>query len=232
MKSGLFAALGAATLLFTHPVYASPENEHGRALTELAVLGETPTAEDFVRAGASRHRPLAQFFLGATVDVNATTEGERTARLTAATHGDAPLVARLLAIYFACWAGNPVCTQALLKNALSRDRLRIEISLNQQQTTFDKSGEAELETSSSTGRAGFATKPGASMVTDKHRDHTSSIYQEAKMPFFMRLNCKDFGLHEGRVTGRPASHGGVRLPGKVARRIFAEVPTGMWVSIK
>ncbi len=77
----------------------------------------------------------------------------------------------------------PVCTQALLENALSQDRLRIEISLNQQQTTFYKNGEAVLETSISTGRTGFATKPGASVVTDKHCDHTSSIYQEAACPF-------------------------------------------------
>ena len=52
------------------------------------------------------------------------------------------------------------------------------------------------------------------------------------MPYFMRLSCQDFGLHKGRDTGRPASLGCVRLPGKVARRLFSEVPIGTWVSIK
>ena len=52
------------------------------------------------------------------------------------------------------------------------------------------------------------------------------------MPYFMRLSCQDFGLHEDRVTGRPAAHGCVRLPGKVARRLFSEVPIGTWASIK
>jgi ankyrin repeat protein len=470
MKLLRFAASSAAMALLVVRVQASPESEHGRALTELAVLGAAPTSEAFVRAVASRHRPLAEFFLGAKVDVNATTEGGRTALLTAAMNGDAPLVERLLAlgadpsradaegatplmlaaasghlptisalrgrgasldatdsagrtplhyavaarrlpvlaeffknpaqletalrdstglahlatatddraiiefvlsrlqekaewsaparawcnhalqnrdadflrlflakysgppapdmgmqpwlayavatndlallkfmldcgtdpnaaldaprdqklretihpsfmryhvenepgmtplmlaagignadaislllaagakrgtgttgksrlvaIYFACWANDPVCTQALIEDAPSRDRLRIEVSLKQQQATFLKNGQTVLETTISTGRAGFATKPGEYVVTDKRRDHTSSIYQDAKMPFFMRLSCKDFGLHEGRVTGRPASHGCVRLPGNVARRLFSEVPIGTWVSIK
>ena len=70
------------------------------------------------------------------------------------------------------------------------------------------------------------------MVTDQRRDHISSIYEDAQMPYFMRLSCQDFGLHEDRVTGRPASHGCVRLPGKVARRLFSEVPIGTWASIK
>ena len=82
------------------------------------------------------------------------------------------------------------------------------------------------------GRAGFASKPGEYVVTDQRRDHISSIYEDAQMPYFMRLSCQDFGLHEDRVTGRPASHGCVRLPEKVARRLFFEVPIGTWASIK
>lgn len=52
------------------------------------------------------------------------------------------------------------------------------------------------------------------------------------MPYFMRLSCQDFGLHKSRDTGRPAALGCVRLPEKVARRLFSEVPIGTWVSIK
>lgn len=470
LKPFLLAALAISAPLAAGPAQASPESERGRALIELAVLGDAPTADGFVRAVASRHRPLAEFFLGANVDVNAATEHGRTPLLIAAMHGDAELVgqllargadprradsqgitplmlaaasgdlptisalrargaslddtdsagrsplhyavaarrmpvlaeffknpaqietalrdstglahlatatddraiiefvlsrlpekaewsaparawcnhalqnrdadflrlflakysgppapdmgmqpwlaytvatndlallkfmldcgsdpnavlnaprdqklleniranfmrhyvetepgmtplmlaaglgnadairlllaagakrgtgttgkSRLVAIYFACWANQPVATQALIEDAPSRDRLRIEISLHQQQATFYKNGEAALATTISTGRAGFATKPGEYVVTDKRRDHVSSIYEDAKMPFFMRLSCKDFGLHEGHVTGRPASHGCVRLPGKVAQRLFSEVPIGTWVTIK
>jgi lipoprotein-anchoring transpeptidase ErfK/SrfK len=51
------------------------------------------------------------------------------------------------------------------------------------------------------------------------------------MPFFMRLSCRDFGMHEGYVTGRPASHGCIRLPGAAARKLYKELPIGTWVSV-
>ena len=31
------------------------------------------------------------------------------------------------------------------------------------------------------------------------------------MPYFMRLSCGDFGMHEGDLPGYPASHGCIRL---------------------
>jgi lipoprotein-anchoring transpeptidase ErfK/SrfK len=52
------------------------------------------------------------------------------------------------------------------------------------------------------------------------------------MPYFMRLSCLDFGMHEGVVPNYPASHGCIRLPGEVARRLFAEIPVGTLVTVK
>ncbi len=137
----------------------------------------------------------------------------------------------LLALYFAAWASSPATVQALLDKAPPRDRTRIEISLNAQHATFYKDGAVVLQTEISTGRAGFDTKPGEYVITDKHLTHRSTMYP-AEMPFFMRLSCQAFGLHEGYVTGRPASHGCIRLPKNAAQRLFAEAPIGTWVSIK
>lgn len=137
---------------------------------------------------------------------------------------------RLIAIYFAGWANSADCVQALVANAPPRSQTRIEISLADQRATFYRDGIVALETEISTGRAGFDTKTGEYVITDKHRDHTSTLYP-AKMPFFMRLSCKDFGLHEGYVPGRPASHGCIRLPKDAAQRLFADAPIGTWVSI-
>ena len=137
----------------------------------------------------------------------------------------------LLALYFAAWASSPHTVQTLLGNAPPRDQTRIEISLDDQRATFIKDGEVILHTEISTGRAGFGTKPGEYVVTDKHLTHRSTMYP-AEMPFFMRLSCQAFGLHEGYVTGRPASHGCIRLPKNAAKRLFREVPVGTWVSIK
>jgi lipoprotein-anchoring transpeptidase ErfK/SrfK len=51
------------------------------------------------------------------------------------------------------------------------------------------------------------------------------------MPYFMRLSCRDFGMHEGVVQPYPASHGCIRLPGDAAKKLFAEIPVGTLVTI-
>ena len=135
------------------------------------------------------------------------------------------------ALYFASWAESPEALQILLGNAPSRDSTRIEISLSNQRATFIKDGMKILSSEISTGREGFDTKSGEYVITDKHLEHHSTLYHNASMPFFMRLSFQAFGLHEGYVTGRPASHGCIRLPGGVARRLFKEAPIGTWVSI-
>ncbi len=137
---------------------------------------------------------------------------------------------RLIAIYFAGWANSAECVQMLVVNAPPRSQTRLEISIGDQRATFYKDGAVALETEISTGRAGFDTKTGEYVITDKHRQHRSTLYP-ADMPYFMRLSCKDFGLHEGFVPGRPASHGCIRLPKDAAQRLFAEAPIGTWVSI-
>lgn len=139
---------------------------------------------------------------------------------------------RLIALYFAAWANSASCAQILLGKVPQREELRIEISLGDQKAEIIKNGSSIFTAPISSGRKGFATPTGDFVVTDKDRDHRSSIYQEAKMPFFMRLSCHDFGLHEGQLPGYPASHGCIRLPGGVARKLFKEIPIGTWVSIR
>jgi len=153
---------------------------------------------------------------------------ERGANRLAATRGKA----RLIALYFAAWSDDPETLQALIKDAPSKGELWIEVSLDEQRARLYRDGQLALTTSVSTGRSGFPTRPGEYVITDKNRHHRSSIYREASMPYFMRLSCRDFGLHEGYVTGRPASHGCIRLPGNVARQLFSDVPVGTWVTIK
>jgi ankyrin repeat protein len=138
----------------------------------------------------------------------------------------------LLALYFAAWADSPETIQVLLGSAPSKEEVRIEVSLGEQRARYYRNGQLVLSSEISTGRDGFATKPGEYIITDKHLEHRSTLYHNASMPFFMRLSCQAFGLHQGYVTGSPASHGCIRLPGEVARRLFKEAPIGTWVSIK
>ena len=137
---------------------------------------------------------------------------------------------KMIALYFATRSDSWFCSQMLIGSGPSPEELRIEISLDAQEATVFKKGAPTFKTSVSTGRKGFSTPPGRYVVTDKDRDHRSTIYKVA-MPFFMRLSCRDFGLHQGNVGGGPASHGCIRLPGGAARRLFSEIPVGTLVSI-
>ena len=137
---------------------------------------------------------------------------------------------RMLPLYFAAWTENWQCVQMLLGGGPLPDQLRVEISLAQQNAMVIKDGVTIFTTKVSTGRQGFGTKPGQYVITDKDRDHRSTIYKCA-MPYFMRLNCRDFGMHEGVVQPYPASHGCIRLPSDAAKKLFVEIPVGTVVMI-
>jgi ankyrin repeat protein len=137
---------------------------------------------------------------------------------------------KMLPLYFAAWTENWQCVQMLLGGGPQPEQLRVEISLAKQHMAVIKDGATVFETKVSTGRNGFTTKAGYYVITDKDRDHRSTIYK-CPMPYFMRLSCRDFGLHEGVVQPYPASHGCIRLPGDAAKKLFVDLPIGTVVSI-
>jgi ankyrin repeat protein len=137
---------------------------------------------------------------------------------------------KMLALYFAAWTENWQCVQMLLGGGPEPERLRVEISLAQQLASVIQDGTTVFTTKVSTGRTGYGTKPGYYVITDKDRDHISTIYK-SPMPFFMRLSCRDFGMHQGVVQPYPASHGCIRLPGEAAKKLFVDLPIGTVVSI-
>ena len=137
---------------------------------------------------------------------------------------------KMLALYFAARTDKWRAVQMLLGSGATPDKLRIQISLASQRAEVIKDGEPIFQTTCSTGRAGFSTPAGQYVITDKQRSHKSSIYH-VDMPFFMRLNCRDFGMHEGAVPNYPASHGCIRLPSAAAQKLFSEIPVGTVVTI-
>lgn len=139
---------------------------------------------------------------------------------------------RMIALEFAARTGNAESIQVLLGRSPkpSDQELEVKISLSTQQATVLKNGVTWLKTTVSTGRKKFPTPTGKFVVTDKHRERISTIY-EVPMPYFMRLSCSSFGMHEGYVPGYPASHGCIRIPGRVARKIFQVVDVGTLVTI-
>jgi ankyrin repeat protein len=138
---------------------------------------------------------------------------------------------KMIALYFAAELGHWQPAQILLGSGPAPEKLRIEISLASQHMALIKDGVPVLDSVCSTGREGYSTKRGFFVITDKERNHRSTIYH-VDMPYFMRLSCLDFGMHEGVVPNYPASHGCIRLPGETARKLFAEIPIGTVVAVQ
>ena len=138
---------------------------------------------------------------------------------------------KMLALYIAAETGQWRCTQILLGSGPPPDQLRIEISLASQRAALVKNGVPIFRTECSTGRRGYSTRTGHFVITDKERNHRSTIYK-VDMPYFMRLSCLDFGMHAGVVPNYPASHGCIRLPGDAARKFFSEIPIGTLVTVQ
>jgi ankyrin repeat protein len=134
-------------------------------------------------------------------------------------------------VLFAAMTQSAPAMQALIPGAPSPEKLRIEISLASQEASVIRNGAIVKTTEISTGKSGYDTKPGEYVITDKNTLHRSTIYK-CDMPFFMRLNGRDFGMHAGVVPGYPASHGCIRLPAETARELFKEIPLGTLVSVR
>jgi ankyrin repeat protein len=138
---------------------------------------------------------------------------------------------KMSALDIAAETGHWRAAQILLGGGPSPDQLRLEISLALQRVALFKNGVPVYRTQCSTGRSGYATKRGEFVITNKERNHRSTIYK-VDMPYFMRLSCLDFGMHAGLVPNYPASHGCIRLPSEAARKFFSEIPIGTLVTVQ
>ena len=137
---------------------------------------------------------------------------------------------------------------------------KIVIGLGEQRAYFYRGENVVGEAKISSGRAGFETPPGQYRVIQKDKDHVSNLYGDfidefsgeilkrnvdiskesppdgmlfrgSKMPYFLRF-YKGYGLHAGRLPGRRASHGCVRLPAFMAAHFFNNVEIGTPVVVE
>lgn len=82
------------------------------------------------------------------------------------------------------------------------------------------------------GKSSTPTPTGHFHVLEKHREHRSNLYNDASMPFFMRLTFDGVGLHQGRLRSRPSSHGCIRLAWNDARYLFERCDIGTAVFVE
>jgi L,D-transpeptidase catalytic domain len=142
-------------------------------------------------------------------------------------------------------AGAPALTPAAAAGAVAPGRfvwrddaaaaaagpVRVLVSLPLQ-IAFVFKGDALVGVSSvSSGVAGYDTPTGTFTILQKDKDHKSNIYDDAPMPYMLRLTWDGVALHAGKVTGAPASHGCVRLPIAFARKLYDLAELGATVSV-
>jgi lipoprotein-anchoring transpeptidase ErfK/SrfK len=117
-------------------------------------------------------------------------------------------------------------------SALPSDDRHIVVNLNEQRLYYYRNGTVAFTTQLSTGRRGMPTPRGEFYISDKHEQHTSTIYGSS-MPFFLRLSGEAFGIHYGVNPGYPASHGCIRIGSmRDAAYLFQLVPEGTRVTIE
>ncbi len=114
---------------------------------------------------------------------------------------------------------------------LPQTPLLLVVSLDKQQLSVYSEGKLLEQTKVSTGTSSDPTPSGVFAVIEKAERHFSNIYRGAPMPFMQRLTMSGVALHSGHVTGRPASHGCVRLPHEYARRLFKATKLGVRVIV-
>jgi lipoprotein-anchoring transpeptidase ErfK/SrfK len=109
--------------------------------------------------------------------------------------------------------------------------LLVVVNLREQVAYVYRNGLRIGRSSVSTGKEGHETPTGVFTILQKNREHYSSIYNNAPMPFMQRLTWDGVALHAGKIPGYPASHGCVRLPYAFSELLFGATTTGVTVVI-
>jgi lipoprotein-anchoring transpeptidase ErfK/SrfK len=119
--------------------------------------------------------------------------------------------------------------QDVLDRATTQN-IHVVVSISKQRVYLMVGDDVAVDSPISSGRPGRSTPTGNFTVSEKDKDHVSSIYH-CPMKYFLRLSGMSFGLHVGQLPGYPASHGCVRLPAETAKLLFEKATVGTSVTI-
>lgn len=109
--------------------------------------------------------------------------------------------------------------------------MAIVVSLAEQRAYVYRNGLLVAVSTISSGKRGHETPTGVFTILQKDKDHRSSKYDDAPMPYQERLTWSGVALHAGGLPGYPESHGCVHLPTEFARRLFASTELGTTVVV-
>ena len=97
------------------------------------------------------------------------------------------------------------------------------VNLHTQHMQVYRNGISIGYSSISSGRPGYGTPVGLFNVLQKNRHHRSNKYDDAPMPWMVRLTWDGVAFHAGALPGYPASHGCIRLPAQFAAKLFGAI---------
>jgi lipoprotein-anchoring transpeptidase ErfK/SrfK len=117
------------------------------------------------------------------------------------------------------------------EEATNPGTLKIVVLLDVQRLYVFNNSKLVAFSTISSGKLGHETPPGIFPILQKEKDHKSSIYDDAPMPFMQRLTWDGVAMHAGHLPGRPASHGCIRLPARFAQSLFGITRTGQEVLV-
>lgn len=145
-----------------------------------------------------------------------------------------------------------------MESLITPDNSRVLVSIGKQRAYLMMGDEVYIDTPISSGKRAGMTPTGSFKVTEKDKDHRSSLYGDfvdrkgrvvrggistrvdsapsgtryvgAPMKFFCRF-AGAVGMHVGILPGYPASHGCVRLPANIAPLIYEKVKIGTPVEV-
>src|SRR6202161_2340169 len=118
-----------------------------------------------------------------------------------------------------------------MADAVTSGPILMVVSITEQKAYVYRNGILIGATTVSTGRPGHVTPTGVFTVLQKQKEHRSTIYDGAPMPYMERLTWGGIALHAGGLPGYPESHGCIHLPSEFAQRLFDISPSGMTVVI-
>lgn len=107
----------------------------------------------------------------------------------------------------------------------------VVVSLPEQRAHVYRNGVRIGVSTISSGMRGFETRTGVYPILERQTEHYSNLYDNAPMPYMLRLTWSGTALHAGRIPGYPASHGCIRLPKPFAQALFDTVRRGTVVVI-
>lgn len=154
----------------------------------------------------------------------------------------------------------PIKINKSIYDSLSSDEARVVVSLSKQRAYLLAGDQIAIDSPISSGKRAGMTPTGSFNITEKDKDHRSSIYGDFKdksgrtvrggvsvridsapsgtrfvgapMLWFMRLTGDGVGMHVGILPGYPASHGCIRMPPQTAEMFFYKARLGTPVRVE